>query len=289
MDVSVLSKHGQRSLRSAAMAGILGNGLLERARSTTLALLGMAAAVGLATVALALNQDWPLIPGAPIPGLGGGHEAVGQAVSVPGSGARETRAAPLPSVEALSSAGRPGASGGRRGIVTAVKGARAPKGAHLVVSAPTPVSPGESPAGNEVTNPVPAAPQPSPAPPAEPVVASAPAAAGDSTPAASAPPSQASPESPTTSKKPQADEEDDQDSGHDRGHHYGEGAGRGHGHSRGGDDSGAGEVDESPEVAPAPSDGSTPESEAGDPEGSEDDHSRASSWGHGGSHGHGHW
>lgn len=54
---------------------ILGSGLLERARSTSLALLGLTAALGLGMVALALNQSLPLLPGSPIPGPSGVAQA----------------------------------------------------------------------------------------------------------------------------------------------------------------------------------------------------------------------
>ncbi len=79
MDVSVHRKRGQLWLRSPGRPSVLGGGILERARSTTLALLGVTAAVGLAIVALALNQSWPLIAGSPIPGVAPRHEAVGKA------------------------------------------------------------------------------------------------------------------------------------------------------------------------------------------------------------------
>ena len=67
MDVSVLHKHAQRSPRPSLLVRLLGAGMLERARATSLALLGATAAVGLAIVALALNQGWPLLEGSAIP------------------------------------------------------------------------------------------------------------------------------------------------------------------------------------------------------------------------------
>lgn len=70
MDVAVHYKRGQRP-QATKRVNILGGGLLERVRSTSLALLGLTAAVGLGVIALALNQGWPLIAGAPIPGLPG--------------------------------------------------------------------------------------------------------------------------------------------------------------------------------------------------------------------------
>lgn len=79
MGVSVPSKRGQQWLRLAGRPSILGQGLLERARATFLGLLGLTAAVGLAIVAIALNQSWPLIAGSSIPQIPPRHQAVGEA------------------------------------------------------------------------------------------------------------------------------------------------------------------------------------------------------------------
>lgn len=78
MDVAVLHKCGQPLLRSVGTS-LLGHGLLERVRATSLALLGATAAVGLAIVALALNQSWPLIAGSSIPVVPPRQQAVGNA------------------------------------------------------------------------------------------------------------------------------------------------------------------------------------------------------------------
>ena len=170
MDVSVLSKDGKRSLRSAARASVLGNGLLERTRSTSLALLGFTAAIGLAMVALALNQGWPLIAGAPIPGLGGGHQAVGDAAvaarAKAQSGAHAIAGAPRPGGPAASGAkSRPHRSG-----TAALAGSAAPRSADLVAAHPTDGNPPADP----IPNPAPVAPEPAPAaaPAASPVVSS---------------------------------------------------------------------------------------------------------------------
>lgn len=71
MNVAMLYKRGHRWLRSTLGPSVLGRGLLVRARSTSLALLGLTTAVGLGMVALALNQGWPLIAGSSIPALPG--------------------------------------------------------------------------------------------------------------------------------------------------------------------------------------------------------------------------
>jgi hypothetical protein len=74
--------HGRvqpRSFPHPSWPSVLGDGLLERARSTSLALLGASAAVGLGLTAFALNQGWPLLPGAPIPSLPVERSAIGEA------------------------------------------------------------------------------------------------------------------------------------------------------------------------------------------------------------------
>ncbi len=90
-------KRGLQQLRSSA----LGDGLLERARAMSLALLGATAAVGLAIVALALNQGWPLVGGSGIPdvqpprqGVGGATVAARSHASARSHGAGHRRARP---------------------------------------------------------------------------------------------------------------------------------------------------------------------------------------------------
>jgi hypothetical protein len=291
MDVSVPSKDGQRSRRSAARASVLGDGLLERTRSTSLALLGLTAAIGLAMVALALNQGWPLIAGAPIPGIGGSHQAVGDAVVVATAGPRGAQPTVLQAGSHAGSARLPGAPTRSGGKGAALAGARSPGAAHLVVSSPTPVSPVAQSPPSGTPEPAPVAPPPAPEPAStsatttEPAVAAVPVS--NPGPSSSGSGSQPAPESPVPPEEPVSDENAEQ--GH--GHHYGRGTGRGHGHSRGGDDPGTEEPIESPEPAPAPTDETSPEAEADVPSESESGQSNTPLWGHGGSHshGHGHW
>lgn len=279
MDVSVLSKYGQRSLRSAAKASILGDGLLQRTRSTSLALLGFTAAIGLAMVALALNQGWPLIAGAPIPGVGGGHEAVGDASVA----ARATGQDGHPAIGAGTVA-KANSAAFRRGSrlpgrSAALGGSRAPQAAGLVVSHPTPTSPTDGPDGEAIPEAPQAAEQPTataaPAPAAEAVSAS------NSNPSPE-PVAQSTPESPVPAQTPQPA---DNGEGQDHGRHLGRGGGHGHGHSGGGDNSGTPEPSESPETTPVPSE--TPPPETNTPEESDSGQSHTPSSGHGG--GHGHW
>src|SRR3954452_521796 len=74
---------------------IWGDGLLDRARSTSLALLGLTAAVGLALVAYVAHQGWPLLPGSPIPSITSPHGSVHDAeiaAPAPGSGSGKSAA-----------------------------------------------------------------------------------------------------------------------------------------------------------------------------------------------------
>jgi hypothetical protein len=231
MDVSVLSKDGKRSLRSAARASVLGNGLLERTRSTSLALLGFTAAIGLAMVALALNQGWPLIAGAPIPGLGGGHQAVGDAAvaarAKAQSGAHAIAGAPRPGGPAASGAkSRPHRSG-----TAALAGSTAPQSADLVGAHPTDGNPPADP----IPSPAPAQ-EPSPAavPAASPVVSS-PGPVAQTTPDPQTSGSTEGPEvAPPPAEPPPTEdetpEESDDGSSHAPSWSHGGGHGYGHGH-----------------------------------------------------------
>jgi hypothetical protein len=280
MDESVFSKRRQRPLRPVR-ASVLGDGLLERTRSTSLALLGLTAAVGLAMVALALNQGWPLIAGAPIPGFGSERQAVGDAAVAATARAQRGRSATpgatsQTSPRVSSSEPRPRPSG-----AAALAGSRAPQTAGLVVAHPTALSPaGGSPPSDAIPDPAPVVEQPAPAPAAVP--------ASSSTSSSQGPVSQTTPESPIPSQAPPVSDEVDEH-GHD--HHSGRGASHGHGHSRGGGDSDTSESSEGPETVPAPTEAPPPE--ADDLEEPEEGQSYVPSWGHGGGHGyghgHGHW
>lgn len=82
MDVAVHWIRRIERLRQSATSSLLGEGILERARSTTLALLGVTAAVGLSIVALVLQQGWPVVPGSGLPGLPGPEASVDPAIEV---------------------------------------------------------------------------------------------------------------------------------------------------------------------------------------------------------------
>jgi hypothetical protein len=96
MDVAV-DHIREQVLRARRRLGFsfAGDSFIDRARSTTLGLLGAMAAVGLSIVVIAANQGWPLAGGNPIPGSIGDNgtshvspavgltEAVGPGVSAP--------------------------------------------------------------------------------------------------------------------------------------------------------------------------------------------------------------
>jgi hypothetical protein len=193
MDVLVLYKRGQRSRADGWPGSVLGNGLLERARATSLALLGLTAAVGLAIVALAVNQGWPLVAGSSIPQIPPQHQDVGKARIAPGAPAGgsgpETGDAADGSRPAGSSSGAERASGDEAPAAAAEPA----ESTELVVSPSTPTNshgghPNSSPkqAPPDVTQPQ-QAPQAPPAPPAStPSPAPAPNATEPAPPAATA-------------------------------------------------------------------------------------------------------
>jgi len=228
MDTTVPYKRGQRRLQTSGRPSLLGNGLLERARSTSLALLGLTAAVGLGMVALALNQSWPLVAGGPIPGVADQRQAVGDATvaaSAPFGGVSFRAAAGRGNAKAPDRPGRGGS-----GRASAPAGSPSPVPESVVVSHATPVgsadhvsrgetAPRPPPAGQHpVATPV-SAPTPAPSPPAS-APTQAPATS-TSVPTQAPVPSSTPP--PETSEE-SVDEEDDEDwgdDGHGRGHAYG--------------------------------------------------------------------
>lgn len=181
--------------------------MLERARATSLALLGVTAAVGLAIVALALNQGWPLLEGSAIPPAP--RENVGKASVV----ARPARVAPVQTTgRRRSSSGRAHGGGasarphaavvtpsGGEGATTFAVSEQAPAGSPDAASKPqappthgnTPPSPSQP--TQAPTGPPPAAPTSSPppqesAPPLSPVPPPAPPPAQPEAVASEAPP-----------------------------------------------------------------------------------------------------
>lgn len=208
MVVQVLQKRRQPRLRPSAKFSVLGDGLLERTRSTTFALLGATAAVGLAVIGIALQEDWPLVAGSAIPRPPVVHESVGEATALGakrspgaphggpaprtrrvGSGGRaapdpgaapvaSAPAAPATSTEAVSS---PAAQakpqggtgrGGRSHDVPAAPKTQAPA-APQPSQAPSVVAPSTQPSASPAKVPAPTPVPPQPSPP-EPVASEAP-------------------------------------------------------------------------------------------------------------------
>jgi hypothetical protein len=164
MDVAVDQKRGKGRLRSIAHASLLGDGLLERARATTLGLLGAAGAVGLAMIALAFNQGWPLVAGGPVPPLPPREQGVAEARVV---------AAPAPDRQtgagaaARSRAASANTDGAAETPTPEDGSVRAPS-SELVVVRATPVEQqDDAPPGGAHTSPPPAKPKATPAPQTE--------------------------------------------------------------------------------------------------------------------------
>jgi hypothetical protein len=67
MVVLVLYRHGQPLSQLLVRPSLTGHTLLGRVRSTTIAMLGIPAAIGLCLMALVLNQGWPSVFGGAMP------------------------------------------------------------------------------------------------------------------------------------------------------------------------------------------------------------------------------
>jgi hypothetical protein len=164
MAVQVLYKRGQPwSSLHLARPSVLGDGLLERARSTSFALLGLTAAVGLGLVALAVNQSWPLIPGGPIPVPPVERAAVHTATVA----ARPTAASgglAAPSTAALRGPAGTRHLPPRRGGKAAHGDSQGTGPAHVVAPAPAPASNGGGQPAGHAAQPGAAEPPPAPSP-----------------------------------------------------------------------------------------------------------------------------
>jgi hypothetical protein len=217
-----------------AKRNLLGDSLLGRARSTSFALLGATAAVGLAVLAIALQEDWPLVPGSPPPRPPARQAAVGGATAV--------AVAKPPSRVARGGAGlggnaggAPGGrhasnAGGRRHAASPAGSVTAPT-SELVVSPSAPAGtqgeggshrarPPRSPSPSPPSNPKPAPAAQAPAPAAAHAPAAAPAP-----PASPAPPQP--PEATVSTSPPEQSYVPPWSNG--QGHAYGREEG-GHGH-----------------------------------------------------------
>jgi hypothetical protein len=211
MDVSVLYKRRQQRPRLAGRPSVLGQGLLERARAMSLALLGVTAAVGLAIVALALNQGWPLIAGSSIPPIPPQHQEVGKA-TVAAPAQPESAGRRVLSPGPLHRSAAP-ARGGDRGTSGTSPGVGSVPATEFVVSPAAPAKPQGDHAHGSPDQQSPAPDKPAPQAPEAPVVASPPAEPASSVPPASgtAPttPTAATSEVPANSSSPSSSHGDD--------------------------------------------------------------------------------
>jgi hypothetical protein len=239
MVVSVLHELG-KLLSRIPRGSLLGDSLLVRARTTSFAVLGASASVGLAVLAIALHEDWPLVPGSPPPRPVARHAALGEATAVGGGRSRAGVA---------SGAAAPGgnATGAQRGAQS-----QPPAGAHphpapstgsvtaptgeLVVSpsvqAPESGHTGGSGGAHSPRIP-PRPPKPKPVPPAKTPPAPPPAVAPP--PAPSPAPPAPTPEATASASPPEESNVPSWSNG--QGHAYGrEDGGHGHGDSGGSGD-----------------------------------------------------
>lgn len=211
MDVAVHHKRRQR-LPSVSRPSVLGDGLLERARATSLGLLGITAAVGLAIVALVFNQGWPLVAGGPVPPLPPRHQGLGEATVAAGVGGDARSGA-----DAGGSPRRQGAAGGEKARpdgTTAQSGGTSPvPSSEFVVSPSAPAkTEGDAPQGGSSPGQAPAKPKQPKQPSQPPTAQQAPS---------SSPPDDAGPEPPpaTVSETPTASHVPSWSNG--KGHAYG--------------------------------------------------------------------
>jgi hypothetical protein len=162
MGVEVDQKRGKGRLQSIR-ASLLGDGLLERARATTLGLLGATTAVGLAMLALVFNQGWPLVAGGPVPPLPPREQAVAKAKVVAanahGQDASVARVAPR-----RHDSGR---AGSRQGPAPQTGATQAPSDELVVAPAAKVERQGDAPPSGAHARPAPAKPKATPAPQAQ--------------------------------------------------------------------------------------------------------------------------
>lgn len=213
MDVAVDQKRGKGRLQSIAHATLLGDGMLERARATTLGLLGAAGAVGLAMIALVFNQGWPLVAGGPVPPLPPREQAVAKARVVATTNPHRQATA--------GAASRPRGSSGRRGDAGRSEAPESdstpPPSSELAVVPAAPVDrQGDAPPSDGNAVPAPAEPKPAPA---RQIQTDASEQAPASPPAAAPPPAPAPP--PATASEAPPPESSVPPWSHGKGHAYG--------------------------------------------------------------------
>jgi hypothetical protein len=202
MDVEVDQTRGKGRLQSIR-GSLLGDGLLERARATTLGLLGGAAAVGLAMLALVFNQGWPLVAGGPVPPLPPREQAVAKAKVV--AAKAHGQAASVAGVASRRHDSGGDGGGSRQGPTPETGATQAPSDELVVAPAAQVEGQGDAPPSGPHARPAPAKPDATPAPPTQ--TEAAPqtqtgAEAAEQTPAP--PPAQTPPPTATVSEAPES-------------------------------------------------------------------------------------
>jgi beta-lactamase superfamily II metal-dependent hydrolase len=143
MAVSVTRKRPQLRPRRLSLPSLLGDGMPERLRSTSIGLLGVVAALGLGTVALALQLGLPPVASGPLPEPPSKRQAVAERAPLKEGAPAETTSEPLEPKAAGSapSGGADGESPTRVESTPVAPVARAPgEGAVLVTGASPPPS-----------------------------------------------------------------------------------------------------------------------------------------------------
>jgi hypothetical protein len=218
MVVAVLHARILRLLQSVGRISVFGDGVLERARSTSLALLGTIAAIGLAIVAFALQLGWPIGTDGPLPNAPREErQAVGSAVAV----------AAVPSRPPAARRNRGGGASRGQPVKPAVGPAASHRGegSNLVVSNSEPTAPpGHRHPQNHQDAPQG---QPTPAPQAPQAPQTPQGGAGASKPQPSPPPQPAPVPHPGPQPEPQPEPEAESSDVPGNGNAYGKGNGNG--------------------------------------------------------------
>lgn len=212
-------KRGQEWLRSIGRPSVLGEGLLERARAISLALLGVTAAVGLAIIALVMNQSWPLVAGSSIPVISPQHQVIGKATVAAGMRSTEAEAGQARFVDHGPPLGHAAGTGHEPQGPGLAGSPASTDSTELVVAPSSPAKPnGNRPHSSPKPEPTPVVQQPQQASQASP----GPSATEPAAVPVSQPPAETTPPGATTSEGPVSESDSDVPSwSHGGGHAYG--------------------------------------------------------------------
>lgn len=180
MNGVVRSPLADKPLHSLRHPNVAGRSLAERMRSTTFALFGLAAAAGLALVAIFAQPGGPLLSPAPLPSEPSSSVSRAEALEAGSAPRLVVRGAPLGLSVSLTG------SGSQRGQAGAVGGA--PSGAPATGAIGKPHSVGAPPASEGESDENGGEPEATPAPQPAPVPAPASSPAPESVPVSSSPP-----------------------------------------------------------------------------------------------------